>query len=176
MKAASDIDMNTITDILDSDVRRDDSKNNTAKYMKAFLGGISYAAVLNDAPVFIQSPPTDAGLVYSGSPYTFFKGESVSITPAVSGTFTSCTVSPALSLGTTTCAVSGIPSALSSSTAYTITANTATGSKTASISIAVYFSRTWSEVQPILTSQAGMGSNGAETSYTFGSLAGISKW
>jgi hypothetical protein len=93
-----------------------------------------------------------SALSYSGSPYSFTKDSSVSITPTYSnGQPTSCTVKigsnvttlpGGLSIDQTTCAISGTPYAVQPATTYTITATNSAGSTDASVSIAVAYSTT----------------------------------
>ncbi|MBS1530692.1 MAG: putative Ig domain-containing protein, partial [Bacteroidetes bacterium] len=78
---------------------------------------------------------------YAGSPYSYITGITISnLTPTVTGSPLSYSISPALPAGlsfnASTGVVSGTPTAVSSATTYTITANYA-GSVTASTSISI---------------------------------------
>ena len=82
-------------------------------------------------------------IVYSGSPFTLTKGTAMTTaTPsALGGTVTSWSISPSLPAGlsfsTTNGAISGTPTAISSSTQYTVTASNTGGSSTATVTITV---------------------------------------
>ena len=80
---------------------------------------------------------------YSGTPFTLTKGTAMTTaTPSANGgTVTSWSITPALPAGltfsTSTGAISGTPTAIASSTSYTVYANNTGGSATASITIVV---------------------------------------
>ena len=80
---------------------------------------------------------------YSGSPFTLTKGMAMTTaTPSASGgTVTSWSITPSLPAGltfsTSTGEISGTPTAISSSTTYTVTATNTGGSATASLTIVV---------------------------------------
>ena len=80
---------------------------------------------------------------YSGSPFTLTKGTAMTTaTPSASGgTVTLWSITPSLPAGltfsTSTGEISGTPTAVSSSTTYTVTANNTGGSATASLTIVV---------------------------------------
>ena len=80
---------------------------------------------------------------YSGSPFTLTKGTAMTAaTPsALGGTVTSWVITPTLPAGlsfsTSTGTISGTPTALSSSTTYTVYANNTGGSATATVTITV---------------------------------------
>jgi len=81
-------------------------------------------------------------LNYSGSPYTFTNGATIStVTPTFTGTVTSCAASPSLPTGlainATTCAISGTPTVNQGATGYVITASNNGGSTTANIIITI---------------------------------------
>lgn len=81
-------------------------------------------------------------ITYTGSPYTYTVNTPISVnTPSVTGTVTSsCSAEPQLPAGLSidaSCTISGTPSAVQSSTVYTITAVSSSGNAAASISIAV---------------------------------------
>ena len=102
------------------------------------LGGSGTATVtiqVNDVSPY--------SLVYSGTPFTLTKGTTMTTaTPTVSGgTVTSWSISPSLPAGltfsTTNGEISGTPTAITSTTQYTVTASNTGGTDTASISITV---------------------------------------
>jgi len=79
---------------------------------------------------------------YMNSPFTFTKNVPIqAISPAVTGSITSCSISPSLpaglSINSTDCVLSGTPTALQSNTTYTVTASGKDGSASATISISV---------------------------------------
>jgi hypothetical protein len=84
-----------------------------------------------------------SSLVYTGSPYSFTNGTTIStLTPTISGgTLTNCSSSPTLptglSLSTLNCAISGTPSVIAAAANYIITATNSGGSTTATINLAV---------------------------------------
>ena len=84
-----------------------------------------------------------SAIVYNGNPFTLTKGTAMTtVTPTLSGgAVTSWTISPTLSTGlsfdTATGAISGTPTAVASSTTYTVTASNSGGSATASVTIVV---------------------------------------
>ncbi len=86
------------------------------------------------------NPP--AALVYTGSPFTFAQGNSISaLTPTFTGSVTSCasapSLPPGLTINATTCEITGIPTTAQVSAAYTITATNAFGSTNTGINIAI---------------------------------------
>jgi hypothetical protein len=111
------------------------------------------------------APPSS--LSYSGSPFTLLQGLTInSQTPSITGTISSCSISPALQSGlllSNTCVLSGTPSAILSSTNYTVTATNASGSTTASISISVDSPNNY-----IVSMPSGLLKTGQTTSYTTG--------
>jgi hypothetical protein len=82
-------------------------------------------------------------LSYTGGPYTFTSGTTITaVTPTTGGgTITSCTSSPnlpiGLSLNNTTCVLSGTPTATAAAANYTITATNSGGSATSTVNITV---------------------------------------
>ncbi|MEM7181920.1 MAG: Ig domain-containing protein [Spirochaetota bacterium] len=92
----------------------------------------------NDSAIS-DSPPSD--FTYPTSSYSLTQNASVSITPSFSGIVSACSISPSLpqglALSTSSCAIVGTPAVTLSSTNYTITASNASGSATASISLAI---------------------------------------
>ena len=98
--------------------------------------------------LFGKTPVYGEGLTaptvsYSASSYSFITNTAIAdITPTLTGgALTNCVSAPTLptglSINATSCAISGTPTAVSSATAYTITATNATGNGTANISITV---------------------------------------
>ncbi len=87
----------------------------------------------------LNAPPT---LSYTGSPFSILVGVAMTrISATITGTIASCISSPALPTGLTlessTCAITGTPTTVQSTSNYNITASNSSGSRTASISIAV---------------------------------------
>ena len=83
-------------------------------------------------------------LTYSGSPFSFTKGTSVSVSANLGGgTATSCSITPTLPAGlifdTITCDISGTPLDYSANKTYTVTATNPKGNSTASINIQVNY-------------------------------------
>lgn len=100
---------------------------------------LSLVKVKNTSASNTNPPPT---LSYTGSPFTFTQNQLITtVTPAVTGTITTCAASPTLPVGlvlsTTTCAISGTPSAIQTAADYTITASNSAGTAAATISITV---------------------------------------
>ena len=102
------------------------------------LGGSGTATVtiqVNDVSPY--------SIVYSSSPFTLTKGTAMTTaTPsALGGTVTSWSISPTLPAGlsfsTTNGAISGTPTAITSSTQFTVTASNTGGSSTATVTITV---------------------------------------
>ena len=91
----------------------------------------------------VVRPEPPQSLSYSGSPYTFTLGQTVSILPTYSGgKFKSCTSSPSLAtiglvFDSLSCRVSGVANIPRTATSYTITVSNGSGSVTGSLSIAV---------------------------------------
>ncbi|PJZ57200.1 putative Ig domain-containing protein [Leptospira barantonii] len=85
------------------------------------------------------APPS--ALSYTGGPFVLTENSTVTLTPTVTGTVTSCTSGTALPTGlainATTCVISGTPTVTQTATNYTITASNAYGSTTDTISLAV---------------------------------------
>ncbi|TGL93150.1 DUF1566 domain-containing protein [Leptospira barantonii] len=85
------------------------------------------------------APPS--ALNYVASPFVLTENSTITLTPTVTGTVTSCTsdisLPTGLSINATTCAISGTPNGTQTATNYTITASNAYGSTTNTISIAV---------------------------------------
>ncbi|PJZ41657.1 hypothetical protein CH370_09435 [Leptospira kmetyi] len=85
------------------------------------------------------APPS--ALNYAASPFVLTENSTITLTPTVTGTVTSCTsdisLPTGLSINATTCAISGTPNGTQTATNYTITASNAYGSTTNTISIAV---------------------------------------
>jgi hypothetical protein len=86
-------------------------------------------------------PPAPSGLSYA-SPSSFPTGTPIApLAPTVSGTVASYSITPTLpaglALSTSTGVISGIPTAVSAATTYTVTASNSSGSTQANVSIAV---------------------------------------
>jgi hypothetical protein len=140
-------------------------------------GSISYTITATNATgsttASIQiavGPQPPNGLLYVGSPFTFYRTQSVgTITPSLTGSPTSCTASPTLptglSINNTTCAITGTPTAMQASTVHTITASNASGSNNANVTITVL---------PVVTQQAYIKAPNAETDDRFGQSVAIS--
>ena len=93
----------------------------------------------------VVNPDPPQSLRYSGSPFTFTKGQSVAISPSyVGGKIKSCTSSSSLAaigliLDPLSCRVFGVVSVSQNAVSYTITASNGSGNVTGSLSIAVEF-------------------------------------
>jgi uncharacterized repeat protein (TIGR01451 family) len=86
--------------------------------------------------------PTAFSFPYTpGATTTYTIGTPVSVSPAITGVVTNCTVSPTLPAGliinTTTCAITGTPTAVSGVLTYTITASNGSGNTTTTIKVKV---------------------------------------
>ena len=86
--------------------------------------------------------PTAFSFPYTpGATTTYTIGTPVSVSPAITGVVTNCTVSPTLpaglSINTTTCAITGTPTAVSGVLTYTITASNGSGNTTTTIKVKV---------------------------------------
>ena len=82
-----------------------------------------------------------SGLTYSGGPYVYTVGVSISpLVPTVSGTITNCSSSPSLPSGLSLdsdCKITGAPTYIQAFTSYTITASNPYGSTSTTIYITV---------------------------------------
>ncbi|WGK94383.1 MULTISPECIES: putative Ig domain-containing protein [Flavobacterium] len=127
----------------------------TANTTEGWTGSLSEVVIFDQAftstnrtsvnssqSVYYSLPPSN--LSYSGSTFTYTKGTAIAAIAAPTnsgGTPTSYSVSPALpaglALNTVTGSITGIPTAITASASYTITATNIGGSTTASINITV---------------------------------------
>ncbi len=133
--------------------------------------------VLSTAPTVIS---------YSGSPFSFTKDvTAASASPTVSGTApASFSIAPSLpsglSFNAATGQISGTPatyvpaSGWGTVKTYTVSTLNSTGSTTASTSLSIKINafRPWSDVQPILNTQAGLGVSTTATVTTIGNVSG----
>jgi hypothetical protein len=109
-----------------------------------------------------KAPAPPSNLVYPQSMVSATVGTAIQLdSPTVTGTVTSYTISPALpgglSLNASTGTISGMPTAVTATTGYTITATNASGSTTATVTITVNPAAPSNLVYPVTSIAAQVG-------------------